>query len=249
MANIASILKEEISRIARKEVRGEVAALKKASTTHRTEIAALKRRTSELEKQVKALTRIRAKSNRVAVKDASPKVISFSAKGLASQRKRLDLSVENCGLLVGASGQAIYNWESGMDRQFGRGDLVQLAHRSFPARNGRCSARYRLYAVSVRLMSATICRSQPAALGQFTRPSPACTDRVELMLVGMLLEERPAWLKFETRGQFVGDPNLYVKFAARQEFPRRAGRRRAGSAARCAANIHSRPACGAVLSP
>ena len=116
MPNIASILKEEISRIARKEVRGEVAALKKASTTHRTEIAALKRRTSELEKQVKALTRIRAKSNRVAVKDASPKVISFSAKGLASQRKRLDLSAGDCGLLVGASGQAIYNWESGKSR-------------------------------------------------------------------------------------------------------------------------------------
>lgn len=93
-----------------------MAALKKASTTHRTEIAALKRRAAELEKQVKALSRIHGKFNRVAVKDAAPKAVRFSAKGLESQRKRLDLSAEDCGVLVGASGQAVYNWESGKAR-------------------------------------------------------------------------------------------------------------------------------------
>src|SRR5664279_3783733 len=51
MPNIAAILKIEISRVARKEVRGEVLAIKKAVSAHRSEIAAQKRRIHELERQ------------------------------------------------------------------------------------------------------------------------------------------------------------------------------------------------------
>jgi hypothetical protein len=47
MPNIATILKAEILRLARKEVRSEVEGLKKASTLYRSEIAALKRRVPE----------------------------------------------------------------------------------------------------------------------------------------------------------------------------------------------------------
>jgi len=54
MPNIASILKEEIARVARKEVRRETTALKKSNVTHRSEIAALKRRATELERQLRA---------------------------------------------------------------------------------------------------------------------------------------------------------------------------------------------------
>jgi len=46
MPNIATLLKTEISRVARKELRGESQALKKAVSAHRSEIAALKRRTN-----------------------------------------------------------------------------------------------------------------------------------------------------------------------------------------------------------
>ena len=53
MSNIASVLKEEISRIARKEIRRETASLKKSSTMYRSEIAALKRRVHELERQLR----------------------------------------------------------------------------------------------------------------------------------------------------------------------------------------------------
>jgi DNA-binding XRE family transcriptional regulator len=40
-------------------------------------------------------------------------VTRFSAKSLASQRRRLKLSADRLGLLVGVSGQSIYNWEQG----------------------------------------------------------------------------------------------------------------------------------------
>ena len=41
MPNVASVLKGEMSRVARREVRGETLALKKAVSHYRTEIAAL----------------------------------------------------------------------------------------------------------------------------------------------------------------------------------------------------------------
>ena len=52
MPNIGTVLKSEISRIARKEVRGELLKLKKASAQYRSEIAALKRRAQSLEQQL-----------------------------------------------------------------------------------------------------------------------------------------------------------------------------------------------------
>lgn len=117
MPNIASILKEEIVRLARKEMRGELTQLKKASSNHRAEIAALKRRTLALESDLKRVGKVaRSSAPPEANAAANSKAIRFSAKGLASQRKRLGLSAEDVGLLVGASGQSVYNWESGTAR-------------------------------------------------------------------------------------------------------------------------------------
>jgi len=116
MPNIASILKNEISRVARKEVRSETLGLKKAVGAFRTEIAALKRRTHALEQELRRLSKPSAKVAPVVANEASSRMLRFSAKGLASQRKRLVLSADDYGLLVGASGQTIYNWEAGKAR-------------------------------------------------------------------------------------------------------------------------------------
>ena len=116
MPNIASVFKDEIVRVARKEIRNELAALKKASAAYRSEIAGLKRRAQELEREVKALARSVGKAAPAATREATAKPTRFSAKGLVSQRKRLALSAADCGLLVGASGQSVYNWEAGTAR-------------------------------------------------------------------------------------------------------------------------------------
>lgn len=113
MPNIASVLKSEISRVARREVRGETTALKKAVGAYRAEIAALKRRTQALEQAVRRLSKANATVAPVAPDEAPSRTIRFTAKGFAVQRKRLELSAHDCGLLVGASGQSVYNWEDG----------------------------------------------------------------------------------------------------------------------------------------
>ena len=48
--------------------------------------------------------------------EASARALRFTAKGLVSLRRRLGLSAQDCGRLVGAAGQSIYNWESGKAR-------------------------------------------------------------------------------------------------------------------------------------
>ena len=116
MPNIASILKSEISRVARKEVRAETSHLKQAVSTYRSEIAALKRRTQALEQEVRRLSKSSAAGAAVARDNESSAKTRYSAKSLASQRRRLGLSAADCGRLVGASGQSIYNWESGKAR-------------------------------------------------------------------------------------------------------------------------------------
>jgi len=121
MPNIASILKEEIVRLARKEVRRETAALKKASATFRSEIAALKRRAIAMERQLRDVGKGRQPSSSVAANDESiPEGTRFSAKGLTAHRKRLGLSAADLALLIGASTQSIYNWESGKARPNGK---------------------------------------------------------------------------------------------------------------------------------
>ena len=114
--NIAAVLKSEIVRLARKELRSETQALKKAASNHRSEIAALKRRVMELEKQLRRQGRTASAPRQEPTDEAALRKVRFSAKGLAAQRKRLGLSASDVGLLVGASGQSIYNWESGLNR-------------------------------------------------------------------------------------------------------------------------------------
>ena len=116
MPNIASLLKTEIARVARKEVRADTLGLKKAIGVYRAEIAALKRRAQALELEHRRLSKAHAKVAPVAVRSQPAQKLRFTAKGLASQRRRLGLSALDCGLLVGASGQSIYNWEEGKAR-------------------------------------------------------------------------------------------------------------------------------------
>ena len=114
MPNIASILKSEITRIARKEIRAEVEGLKKSVGGYRSEIAALKRRAQSLEQQVKRLEKSVPKPEALTLETG--KAPRFSAKGLGKQRQRLELSADAVGVLVGASGQSVYNWEAAKAR-------------------------------------------------------------------------------------------------------------------------------------
>lgn len=124
MPNIATVLKAEITRLARKELREEGEVVKRALVLQRKEIASLKTRLQALEKIVQRLGKIpkapraepRVSVSAIAISNGAPEGLRFRAKGMASNRKRLGLSAADFGLLVGTTGQSIYAWEAGKSK-------------------------------------------------------------------------------------------------------------------------------------
>lgn len=116
MSNIAALLKSEIARVARKEMRAQTDGLRKATSSYRAEIAALKRRVQDLEKELRLLKKGTERNSVAPAADDSESNLRFSAKGIAAHRKRLGLSAREFGALVGASSLSIYKWEKGAVR-------------------------------------------------------------------------------------------------------------------------------------
>lgn len=116
MSNIASILKSEIARVARKEIRAAIEPLKEASGQYRTSIASLKREILALEKRVKQLSKGAGRQPRAIPEDESEGKRRFSAKRLATHRAKLGLSAKDYGALLGVSTLTIYKWEKGQSR-------------------------------------------------------------------------------------------------------------------------------------
>ena len=117
MPNIATVLKEEIRRLAKKEAKSQVAPLRKTTTQHRRDIAALKRELREQERRnaklEKALARGMTAGASAPRVDTAPR---FSPTWLAKHRAKLGLSAADYAKLVGVSGLTIYNWEKGKTR-------------------------------------------------------------------------------------------------------------------------------------
>jgi|PersoiStandDraft_1058852.scaffolds.fasta_scaffold31518_2 DNA-binding transcriptional regulator YiaG len=112
MPKLATVLKDEITRLARKEVRAESLPMRKAAVQSRTDINALKRRVAALEKQVASLSKAATIKKTETASD--PATIRFSAKGFGTLRRRLGLSATEMGFLLDASDQSIYKWERGV---------------------------------------------------------------------------------------------------------------------------------------
>jgi len=114
MPNLQSVLRQEIQRLARKEIRSELEAIKKAVARHRREIAELKRRNKALERSVNYLESRDTKRLKAGPsKAAPPPGTRFSIRSLKAQRRKSGLSQEDYARLVGVSKATIYNWESG----------------------------------------------------------------------------------------------------------------------------------------
>lgn len=116
MPNIGALLKEEITRLSRKQSRALVEPLKKQVAAHRADLATLKRELVVLRREIAAAANgaRRAAVAAPAADDGRPR--RFSSQGVQALRRRLELSAEDLGRLLGVSGQSIYNWEQGKVR-------------------------------------------------------------------------------------------------------------------------------------
>jgi DNA-binding transcriptional regulator YiaG len=146
MPNLAATLKHEIRRLARKEIRAQVMPARRAASHHRREIARLKRLLRLQERSIAALqtavSRGADKTARAASAETGgiPAGARYSARSVRAQRRRLKLSAEQYGQLVGVTGQTIYLWEQGKTRPA----KAQLAALVAARALGRREARKRL---------------------------------------------------------------------------------------------------------
>jgi len=117
MPNLAAAIKEEIRRLAKKEIKAETGKTKEAVAQYRRDIARLKRLVQAQQKEItflKAQERKRL-GQRPAAEEALEGV-RFSARSVRAQRKRLGLSAEQYAKLIGVSPLTVYNWEHGKSR-------------------------------------------------------------------------------------------------------------------------------------
>lgn len=116
MPNFAQSIKNEITRLARREIRSQTLALRKSSAQHRKEIAELKRQAAELKTEIKRLAKLSGSGISPQKPQDDTVALRFSAKSVIAQRKRLGISANDFGKLVGVSGVTIYAWEQGRSR-------------------------------------------------------------------------------------------------------------------------------------
>ena len=111
MPNIAAVLKEEIRRLARREIKAQVGKTQKAAAQYRRDIATLKRALGQQEKEIMLLKKQTQQPGKPAAEEEPLDAVRFSARSVKAQRQRLGLSAADYGKLVGVSGLTIYNWE------------------------------------------------------------------------------------------------------------------------------------------
>ncbi len=116
MPSIAAVLKQEITRLARKEVKSQTETIRSANAHYRRDIAQLKRQVVGLSKQVAYLEQQERKRAAKGTPVAIAKGRRFSAHGLKTHREKVGLSAADYSQLVGVTAQTVYNWEQGKSK-------------------------------------------------------------------------------------------------------------------------------------
>jgi DNA-binding transcriptional regulator YiaG len=113
MPNIAKALKDEVTRITRRETKKALASVSKPAAGLRRTAADLKRRVAQLKKELRSLRKTidgLAKPQPSAAPETTDKT-RITAKGIRSLRRRLRLSGREFAKLLGVSSQVVYWWE------------------------------------------------------------------------------------------------------------------------------------------
>lgn len=147
MSNIAVVLRQEITRLARREARSLTRALQKASSQFRKDIAELKRQNAKGRAEIGRLQRQALKGGAAPAAEAPSEKVRYSAVSVVAQRKRLGISAEAFGKLVGVTGHTIYKWEHGASRP----RSAQLAAFAAVRRIGKTEANTRLEQLRVKV--------------------------------------------------------------------------------------------------
>lgn len=115
MPNVGAVLKSEIARVARKQIRVELEGVRKAVQSQRAAVKVQRDRLESLERQVAAM-RLSLASGASEPVSADRPPRRFSASRFRAMRVRLELSAAQCAAILGVTAQTVYAWERGTSR-------------------------------------------------------------------------------------------------------------------------------------
>lgn len=115
MPNVMGVLRAEIRRLARKETRQEVAALRKHVNSMRRRLAESRRRIQDLETRAKKAGK-RGPSAGAESRESDAKQVRFSPTWVKRHRSKLGMSRRIYAKLLSVSPQTIMGWETGRTR-------------------------------------------------------------------------------------------------------------------------------------
>ena len=139
MPNIATVLKQEIRRLARREARALVRPMKNALLRERRSVGALRARVASQGNEIERLqARMRAVgSMRPKVSEDTLKKTRWRRDTVRAIRMSLGLSQADFAQLVGVSANAVYQWESNRSSPQHKYRTVMLGLRGMGKRDAR----------------------------------------------------------------------------------------------------------------
>jgi DNA-binding transcriptional regulator YiaG len=116
MTTFAIAFKDQVRKLARKEIRGGTGVLRRSSAQFRRDIAALKRAIAALTREIRRAGAGGAAAAATGDSEGMSEGARFSARSVRAQRKRLGISAADFGKLIGVSALTVYHWEGGKAR-------------------------------------------------------------------------------------------------------------------------------------
>lgn len=117
MPNFASVFKQEVTRLAKKEARAATNSLKEQLAKSRKQVAELRTEVRALNKKVESLLKHQSSASVIPFEEADEETsFRFSPKSVRAHRKRVGMSAEQYAKLLGVSMQTVYHWEQGKSR-------------------------------------------------------------------------------------------------------------------------------------
>lgn len=147
MTNIAELLKSEIARIARREVRKETKALASVVRQQKAKIVALQKQLASVQKERKTSQRKLLATEPAQTPLVVPRrrIGQFRPDGLKRLRAEHKISAAVLSKILGVTVQSIYNWESGKTRP----NTTQMEKISILTNMGKREFRSRLASMDI----------------------------------------------------------------------------------------------------
>ena len=137
MAKLESIIKSEIQRLAKREVRSKFLPLRREVWGMKLKLSNLIKNFTVLDRLVKGLAKTKSTEPKLEATPEEVKASRLTPERIRGLRKKLGISQRELGLLVGATTGAVLSWEKGKFKPQGEKKAALVALRKIRKRDVR----------------------------------------------------------------------------------------------------------------